>query len=96
MPDCAMEDADALRMLVAGLTLRRYRLTSRDYWLKGQRIPGFAGSVQISAWLPAPILELWRLLLAFAPYSGIGIKTALGMGAVETAMVTRRPQNLTV
>ena len=89
MPECAMEDEDAFHMLVSGLTLRRYRLTSRDYWLKGQRIPGFVGSVQFSTRLSAPIMELWRLLVAFAPYCGIGVKTALGMGAVTTSFITQ-------
>ncbi len=84
-----MEDEDAFHMLVSGLTLRRYRLTSRDYWLKGQRIPGFMGSVQFSTRLSAPIMELWRLLVAFAPYCGIGVKTALGMGAVTTSFITQ-------
>lgn len=28
--------------------------------------------------------RLMALLLLFAPFSGVGIKTALGMGAVET------------
>lgn len=90
MPDCTLEDADAQHLLLSGLRICRYRLSSRDYKLKGQRIPGFVGSVQISARLPAPMMELWHLLLAFAPYSGIGIKTALGMGAVRITPVIRK------
>ena len=83
IPDCSLDDADALQMLASGLRFRRYRLSSRDYWMKGQRIPGFVGTVQIAAHLPAAMLELWHLLLAFAPYSGVGVKPALGMGAVQ-------------
>ena len=33
--------------------------------------------------LALPLLELWNALLSFAPYGGIGIKTALGMGGVS-------------
>lgn len=87
MPDCSMEDEEALRLLCGGLQIRRYRLCSRDYKLKGQYIHGFAGEVQLSANLAAPMMELWKLLLVFAPYSGVGIKTALGMGAVKISPV---------
>lgn len=83
MPDCVMNDGEALGLLCNGLKLRDYRLSSRRYRLKGQYIPGFVGEVRLSARLAAPMMELWKLLLAFAPYSGVGIKTALGMGAVK-------------
>ena len=91
IPNCAMDDPDALHLLTAGLEIRRYRLMSRDYWLKGQRISGFTGSVQLSARLSAPMMQLWKLLLAFAPFSGFGIKTAIGMGAVVVVPCARRP-----
>ena len=87
IPDCSLEDQDALHLLASGLKIRQYRLSSRNYWMKGQRIPGFSGSIQISSRLPAPMLELWHLLLTFAPYSGIGIKPALGMCAVSVRPV---------
>lgn len=48
--------------------------------LKETKISGFRGTVTLSARLSPPLLELWRILLAFAPYAGIGIKTSLGMG----------------
>ena len=83
MTECTMQDDEALQMLTDGLTISRYRLRSQDYRIKGQRINGFVGSVEIYARLSAPMQELWRLLLAFAPYGGVGIKTALGMGAVS-------------
>lgn len=89
IPDCAMDGPDALHLLTAGLEIRRYRLMSRDYWLKGQRISGFTGSILLSARLPAPMMQLLKLLLAFAPYSGIGIKTTLGMGAVDVIPCAR-------
>ena len=37
----------------------------------------------MDAQLSAPIMELWRMLPVFAERSGIGIKTALGMGGVK-------------
>lgn len=87
VPECSLEDQDALRLLASGLRIQRYRLFSQNYWMKGQKIPGFTGSVQITARLPTPMLELWHLLLSFAPYGGVGIKPALGMGAVNVRPV---------
>ena len=81
-PMYPLQDDDALRMMVNGLRIVRYDLRSSSYAMKGLHIPGFWGEVTIKSTLPAPLLELWKLLVAFAPYSGVGIKTALGMGAV--------------
>ncbi len=80
-------------MLTAGLTISRYRLHSQEYRIKGQRINGFSGSVEIYAKLSPPMQELWKLLLEFAPYGGIGIKTALGMGAVTTEPALPKQNN---
>ena len=91
--ESVMQDDEALQMLTAGLTISRYRLHSQDYRIKGQRITGFVGHIDIYARMSAPMQELWRLLLAFAPYGGIGIKTALGMGAVVTEPVLPKIRN---
>lgn len=91
--ECTMQDEEALQMLTAGLTISRYRLHSQEYRIKGQRINGFSGSVEIYAKLSPPMQELWKLLLEFAPYGGIGIKTALGMGAVTTEPVLPKQNN---
>ena len=91
--ECTMQDEEALQMLTAGLTISRYRLHSQEYRIKGQRINGFSGSVEIFARLSPPMQELWKLLLEFAPYGGIGIKTALGMGAVTTEPVLPKQNN---
>ncbi len=93
MTESAMQDDDALQLLTDGLTISRYRLRSQNYRIKGQRINGFVGSVEIYAKLSAPMRELWKLLLAFAPYGGIGIKTALGMGAISVEPVLPKTDN---
>ena len=42
----------------------------------------------LSTW-NAKLQEIWQLLLRFAPYVGVGIKTTLGMGGVQTAAESR-------
>ena len=43
----------------------------------------FVGKVTLDSRLPVPLAELWRAILLWADYSGIGIKTALGMGGAN-------------
>lgn len=89
-PECPLQDPDALEMLARGLRICDYRLRSARYGLKGNRIPGFCGELTLEANLSAPMRQLWNCLCILAPYSGIGIKTALGMGGV--CRVTVPPQ----
>ena len=79
-PQCAISDEDALRMLEEKISIRDYRLQTSRFLLKEQRIPGFSGQIWLQNRLPAPLMEIWKLLLLFADFAGIGIKTALGMG----------------
>lgn len=62
--------------------LRQYRLQSRIFGVDGRHIPGFQGTMQYILTGNEIIRRTTTLLLAYAPYAGIGIKTALGMGAV--------------
>jgi len=65
-----------------------YNLRSQSYANaaeKGQRIPAFVGAMTISVKGPAPLVGLSQMLLRFAEYSGVGIKTAMGMGGVQLA-----------
>lgn len=81
--DFPIDDEDALEMLASGIHITSYRLKSTRYQMKQMFVPGFLGEVRFEARLAPPMQELWKLLLSFAAYSGIGIKTTLGMGGVS-------------
>lgn len=85
-PACPIidEDGQGLQALAEGLRFPRFRLESRGYCLKGSSIPGFVGEVAVESGLTGFHRHLAGLLLLFAPYAGVGIKTALGMGGVES------------
>ena len=51
--------------------------------MKGNDIRGFYGSITIGSRLSPPMKELLCALLYFSQYSGIGVKTALGMGKTK-------------
>lgn len=81
-PDMPLDDSDAVQAILRGLRIVDYRLQTLRHPLKQVRIPSFIGRVVLEARLPAPLMEVFRTLYCFAPYSGVGIKTALGMGGV--------------
>ena len=78
-----LEDEDAFHMLTEGIRISDYNLRTTRFVLKDNRIPGFIGTISFDTHLSAPLLDVWRILVAFSEYSGIGIKTALGMGGVK-------------
>ena len=70
-------------MLCNGIRISDYNLRTTRFQLKENKIPGFIGNMRIDAHLSAPLLDIWKILITFSEYSGIGIKTALGMGGVK-------------
>ncbi|GAB1476807.1 hypothetical protein MASR2M70_16430 [Bacillota bacterium] len=76
----ALEDIEALKQMTDRTTIRSYSLKSGSFLLKGNRLPGFTGYVDLNIKGPEPMKKLVSLLLGFLQYSGVGIKTTLGMG----------------
>lgn len=60
-----------------------YDLKTSTYIIKGSRIDGFKGTIRIAINSNNTIKGLIFMILDFLNYSGIGIKTALGMGGVK-------------
>lgn len=85
-PDCPIEDdnGEGMETLAAGLRYKQFQLRDRMYYLKGSSIPGFVGDMTLENRLTGFHRQLASTLLLFSAYAGIGIKTALGMGGVET------------
>lgn len=78
--EVVLDDEDMLRMLTEGIRINGYRLSSTTFRMKGQHIPAFSGTLRFHVRLAAPLQTIWNALLLFGAYSGVGIKTALGMG----------------
>lgn len=81
-PDYPLHDPEALSALHQGLKMTDYRLQSCRFSLKNTQIPGFIGDITLKVSLPAPMRELWKCLVCFSRFSGVGMKTTLGMGGV--------------
>ncbi len=59
-----------------------YRLRSVRFSLSGVKIPSFIGDLKICISGPQQMVNAAWMLAKFGEYSGIGIKTGMGMGAV--------------
>lgn len=65
------------------ITIKRYNLRSTKYFLGDVKIPSFFGEVECYINAPQHIVNMVHMLAEFAEYSGVGIKTTLGMGGIE-------------
>ena len=83
-PDIRIEEDDLVQTLAAHTRLTRYALRSAAFSVEGYSIRGFRGQIALQFTGGDMVRRILGTLLAFAPYAGIGIKTALGMGAAET------------
>ena len=84
-PDCPIvdEDGQGMEAMAEGLALREFFLRDAAYILKGNSIPGFRGTLTLENRLTGFHRELADALLVFSGFSGLGIKTTLGMGGVR-------------
>ena len=69
-------------MLAQDLRCCGLQLRDLNYRLKGQAIPGVVGTITLENRLEGFPAQLAHALLTFATFSGVGIKTTLGMGGV--------------
>ena len=83
-PDIRIEEDDLAQILAVHTRLTRYALRSAAFSVEGYTIRGFRGQIALQFAGNDMVRRILGTLLAFAPYAGLGIKTALGMGAVET------------
>lgn len=78
-----------LESLIDNTEIIGYNLRSTVYHLESIKIPSYIGNICIKIHGTQQMAQIVKLLLTFAEYSGTGIKTALGMGAVKTDEVRK-------
>ncbi len=67
-----------------------YNLRSSYFSLEGVRIPAFTGWVKFNIGGPGPLVGVVNLLAKFGEFSGVGIKTSLGMGCIRVEEDVRK------
>ena len=73
---------EKLQMLEDHAKIIQYELKSTKFYLKGKTIPSFVGEVTIKS-DEKEIVALANKLIDFGEFSGVGIKTTIGMGAIR-------------
>lgn len=80
-------DPETIDFLAEHSRISSYRLRSRYFANiggKSGKIPAFTGELTLSFTGPQTVAGMAKMLLKFGEYSGLGIKTSMGMGAIGT------------
>lgn len=88
-PESVLGDDEVIRQITDRTIIGRYKLQSSAFALEGRWIHGYNGVVELVVRGPEALLRLANALYAFAPYCGVGIKTALGMGGCSVELIQR-------
>lgn len=78
-------DAETIDFIEQNVRVTSYCLQSRYFSHiapQGKKIPAFVGNMTLSISGPSSLAGLARMLLTFGEYSGVGIKTSMGMGGI--------------
>lgn len=79
-------DEETLNYIVEHARITSFNIHSQyfDHAMgKGKKVPAFVGSIELLVRGPQQLEGLCRMLLHFGQYSGIGIKTSMGMGGFQ-------------
>ena len=78
-----MVDEETLEAISERSEIIKFRLQTVPFPIEKVRITGFCGQITIKVTGPETLARYVRMLLQFGEFSGIGIKTAMGMGAIQ-------------
>ncbi len=73
-------DQEVLTHISERVYLKKYNLNSKQYYLENTKIPSFTGNIQYGLPISKELKRICNLLCEYSKYSGVGIKTTLGMG----------------
>lgn len=81
--DETMQSQELLEQLILNTEIAQYNLRSCYYFIGKVKIPAFMGRIKLKINGPQTLVNFANLLFRFGEYSGIGIKTAMGMGNIK-------------
>lgn len=76
-------DEDAFDYMINNIAVVSYNMRSTVFHVESVRIPSFIGQFTLKNGGTKQMWGLLNLLLSFGEYSGVGVKTSLGMGAMK-------------
>ena len=78
-----MIDEETLEEICQKSEIIKYRLQTVPFPVEKVNITGFVGTITIKIKGAETLARSIRMLLRFGEFSGVGIKTAMGMGAIQ-------------
>jgi CRISPR-associated protein Cas6 len=79
-----LEDEKIINELLENVYIDEYNLRTRYFYMEQIRVKGFIGNMILKLKNKDPMLtQLLNFLLLSSEYTGLGIKTALGMGGIR-------------
>lgn len=63
--------------------VKGYRMRSTQYKIEQVRIPSFMGDITLEIGGSKQLANVAKMLVKFGEFSGVGIKTGMGMGAIK-------------
>ena len=79
----SMADPDTLDEFSTSAIVSWLRITTLKFPLEGVTVPRFVGNFTLHIKGTETMTRYARLLLKFGEYSGLGVKTSMGMGAIR-------------
>lgn len=83
--DETMNSPELLEQMTENTNIIQYNLRSCNYYIGKVKIPAFTGKIRLKIQGPQSLVNFANLLFHFGEYSGVGIKTAMGMGTMKVS-----------
>lgn len=83
-------DQGLIEELDRAIRLTSYRLASQQFAIGGRSVPGFTGTATFAVRGASTLRSYVAMLLRFGAFSGCGIKSSMGMGAIRVVPLTRK------
>lgn len=80
-----MKSPELLEQMIKNTNIIQYNLRSCNYHIGKVKIPAFIGKIRLKIHGPQSLVNFANLLFHFGEYSGVGIKTAMGMGTMKVS-----------
>lgn len=82
-PELNRFDEELLDYLVQHSKITSYHLQTHYFSVHRKKLPAFKGKLTIKLHGASTLRSFVRMLLAFGEYSGVGMKTSMGMGGMK-------------
>ena len=89
-PSIALADDEVMDQVLRFTRISRYELRSSVFQLEGAYVTGYSGRLELHFDGPDALRRLSGVLFGIAEWTGIGVKTSLGMGGCSVKTLDRK------